>query len=529
MRPPSLLLALVLLISSLLSGCLELPMFSRPDAPTTEPFVPAAFAVASVRIESFDARVWEATRAPRRPRIFVAFNRPPDPESPVYLIEGALDEDLTEDLTGSPLRAATLERVVAVEVTERAAVVELTPREPLRAGSTVVVAVGAWARSGTARLGTPYSLAVTVSDEPALGARATDTWPPDGISGLAPTAPLFAMRFDGEVAIDPGTLVLVDASDVAVDAVVRSAPCSEIGWGGPSCVVLEPTEALRAWERHELRLGHVLDATGAPLPPCTSVLTTGETADPPALADLECAVDEISFEGGCLLVDDHSATARLRGAEPLRAALDTPDGRVRAVLSRGEGAIGAVGLAPETSYAMSLQLTNASGMVAVLDVPFETTEPLAALAIVEVRSDPLGREPAQEYVELENRGTVRVDLGGMHLADALEAEGDALPSVSIAPGARVLVVAEGFDPDDTADARVPPGIALVRVDASIGSGGLASYGEPLFLRDAMDRRLSASPAIPSAPGVCLVRVVDDTRRGDLAAFAVGPCTPGTAP
>jgi hypothetical protein len=96
-----------------------------------------------------------------------------------------------------------------------------------------------------------------------------------------------------------------------------------------------------------------------------------------------------------------------------------------------------------------------------------------------------------------------------------------------------LIVPSEFDPDDTASGRdvVPPaGAILVRVDASLGSGGLSNSGEPLFLRDSMDRWISAAPAMPPPrEAICIVRTSASRRTGEPGSFgydAALTCTPG---
>jgi hypothetical protein len=151
---------------------------------------------------------------------------------------------------------------------------------------------------------------------------------------------------------------------------------------------------------------------------------------------------------------------------------------------------------------------------------------LPRLVITEVRADPLGPEPAQEYVELANEGLVAVDLAGCALSDGFDRAGDLLPPRTLPAGARALVVADAFDPDEPSDSPpVPAGTPLVRVGSALGEGGLSSAGEPLVLRlhaaDGTVHRLSSMPASRTPePGACLVR----TAAGFLHTRAA--CSPG---
>jgi hypothetical protein len=104
-----------------------------------------------------------------------------------------------------------------------------------------------------------------------------------------------------------------------------------------------------------------------------------------------------------------------------------------------------------------------------------------------------------------------------------------------------LIVGTDFDPSlasfepessEAESGNVPqldliaPGTRLVRVGASLTKAGLANAGEPLFLRDADQHRLSAAPARAAASGRCLQRRGSDPRSGRVEDFVEAPCTPG---
>lgn len=536
--------AALILLASLDAGCLELPSLPpRSDAAPADAPLGAGLAVIGVVADSADGRRWDPSAIPRRPRIGVLLSARLDDALPSGTDPGAVLllttaggprdlEELAADLEARPLRAATLARVLDAEVSAVGTRIDLVPAAPLDPGAVIVVCVGAWARSGRRTLGTPFLRALTVSTDPAAGARATDAWPPGGALEVGPEVPLLAVRFDGLLDVGAETLELREASGRSVPARVRSASCAEIGWSGPRCAALEPTAPLRAETRHTLRLGDALDATGAAVPAFEATFVTARAgeATPPTLGAISCALDEVAADVGCLFADDALVSVRVGAGEPLRLALDTDAGRVRTVLSRGEGSIGLSGLPAGSVFDAVLRATDTAGRTTALPLALETHPRLPAISIVEVRADPLGREPVQEYVELENRGAFAVDLAGLWLADAPDHAGDALPALLVPPGGRVLVVSDDFDPDAPEDARVPPGVPLARVEGSLGSGGLASYGEPLFLRDAEGRRLSAAPALPARPGVCIVRRSADPRTGAVEAFGYDPagtCTPGT--
>jgi hypothetical protein len=207
--------------------------------------------------------------------------------------------------------------------------------------------------------------------------------------------------------------------------------------------------------------------------------------------------------------------------------------RTGAVASRGEATLTLDQLEPASPITIAVRLVDLAGLETRLGFGVSTTPPLAPLYVTEVRADPLGAEPAQEYVEVLNSATVPLDLSEFSISDRADATGDVIErTVILAPGARALIVADSFDPDDRADAPVPPGTPLVRIGASIGSGGLRNAGEPIFLRDPEGRRVSAAPREPAPrPGVCAVRASSDGRTGRHGSFvldAEGGCTPGAA-
>jgi hypothetical protein len=155
---------------------------------------------------------------------------------------------------------------------------------------------------------------------------------------------------------------------------------------------------------------------------------------------------------------------------------------------------------------------------------------LSALAIVEVRADPLGPEPSQEYVELLNFGDTPLSIEGFTLSTDMFATGQRIVGAAVlAPGERLLVVAPDFDSAEASDGPLPAGVRLARLDRALA---LRNEGAALVLRDAKGQRLSASPALAGArAGQCIERVGSSFRSGALSAFRAtlgGGCTPGFA-
>jgi hypothetical protein len=142
-----------------------------------------------------------------------------------------------------------------------------------------------------------------------------------------------------------------------------------------------------------------------------------------------------------------------------------------------------------------------------------------------VCANPIGTEPDQEWIELANVGDVPALLSGVAISDRDDEPGSSLLTErTLVPGARVLLVGEGFDADA---AGVPPGTPLVVVGRTVVTSGIANAGEMLFLRDAEGVRLASVPAFAGREGECVVRDADAHARADaIDDFHYDACTPG---
>lgn len=479
----------------------------------------------------------------RRPRLVLATPSGIDPETEaVTLISGAPDTALLEDLGGAPLREEHAARVVPCEVVTRGGALELVPLAALDRDAPYTLAVGAWARSPSgAHLpidddALPHAFELRTSADSTAGAAALGAWPADGASGVGVDLQEAVVYFDGE-ATDAERGVWIEGPDgLAVPASVRADRC-DVALGGrraSHCVSLVPTGALVPAAAHAIRVGTAArDAHGAPIGPWRASFGTDTVLDrvPPVAMPHACDVDERPFAWGCALVDDARIALRVRASEPVRMQISAEGGVQEVLAPGGDGEATLAGLAPGRAVAVEIVLFDAAGNAARWEETIETEPPLPTLSIVEVRADPLGPEPAQEFVELHNYGDTAVALLGFSLADHADAHGTPIESASfVHPDARVLLVPDAFDRDDPRDAQPPPGALLVRVGAALADSGLTNTGERLYLRDPWGRRVSAAPATPDPrPGVCNVRVTDDMRDGRDGSFARDPgdgCTPG---
>jgi hypothetical protein len=114
------------------------------------------------------------------------------------------------------------------------------------------------------------------------------------------------------------------------------------------------------------------------------------------------------------------------------------------------------------------------------------------LVLTEVLANPLGPEPAQEFVELLNVGA-SVEVDGLWLADRSWAEvaaelaegdgppGDPVPAFALDAGAFAVVVGSGYTEGLGKDPDPAPAVQVIHLDSSIAEGGLKNAGEPLTL------------------------------------------------
>lgn len=508
-------------------ACLDPPVLSPRDTGARDvPPGPPALVVTGLEVRGFDGRSHPREATPRRPRLRVITSAPFTGDVPLYLLAGAADEVLLDDLGSSPLRREHLERAIDCELVLEGGHLELVPRAPLEPGASYTVAIGAWAEREGVRLGAPVIWVVGVGAAPELGAEAVLAWPPDGAVDVGTEPDRLLIAFDGALASLDGIALHGAEGPLEVDR--RAVDCAAYGLSG-TCVALVPASALAPRTAHRLVAEGVLDGTGAPIPAFVSRFLTGPGPDtePPRLVPLECFVDELDQDGVCVRAGDVDVAVRARVDEPVRVTLGVGHRAVAALGPRGEVELGLPHEVAEGTLGLTIRLDDLSGRRLELPTSVRAPGPLPRLVVTEVRADPLGPEPAQEYVELFNEGEVPIDLGAFVLADGFDREGDPLPAAIVPPGARVLVVADAFDPDERSDAPpVPAGVPLVRIGTSLGEAGLSAGGEPIVLRliaeDGLVHRVSSVPAQRSPEaGACLAR----TEGGFV--YARSACSPGT--
>lgn len=362
------------------------------------------------------------------------------------------------------------------------------------------------------------------------------TWPAHGTAGVPTNLALIGLRFETPVSgLDSGGQLLGENGSITALA-ARAVDCVELGWANGFCIQLTPAGSLAADTSYRLQItSQVLDPQQTPLSLTPVDFRTGpgpQTSAPHFLMP-PCLVDEAVVPPACVIAEDHRLTVQLRSSQPQRLWLIADHTTAVQITSRGEAALALNDLSANTAVTASLRGVDLAGNEQLSVLQMTTAPELATLSITEVRADPRGPEPAQEFVEVLNFGNLELSLKGFAVCTGADGRcvriNDGQP---VPPGGRILLVSDAFDPDNTEDDRVPQGVPLLRVGSSLNSGGLSNQGEALYLRDDFGRRLSASPSRPEPrQGVCVVRRLPELRRGQPSDFgydAAQACTPGLA-
>lgn len=173
------------------------------------------------------------------------------------------------------------------------------------------------------------------------------------------------------------------------------------------------------------------------------------------------------------------------------------------------------GLTPLTSYILRGTLLTSDAESRAFELELTTTARARHLILSEVLANPLGPEPASEWIEVVNDSDEPVELGGLWLEDATNRS--FLPRELLAARESVLLVAAGFRPS-ALDVPIANGTRWLEL-TSLGARGLSNAGEALLLvgPGGVVARFPALAA-PHA-GRSLARRALDGSDDDPAAFA----------
>lgn len=267
--------------------------------------------------------------------------------------------------------------------------------------------------------------------------------------------------------------------------------------------------------------------------------TDSDDEIPPALAGLSCGPGEVTSGVFCLAVGPISASLRFATDEPAAIALEiAEEGAAFAVLSDDwslEHHLGVTGLEPGVAIDLTVTFAdvNDNAGTEVVQVTAPGGDPVA---VTEVLADPLGPEPAQEFVEIANVGAVEIDLSGWMIDDNGDFDGDLIAEGTILlPGQVALLVSPDYDPGSAEDPAPNPAALIVNLDSSIGSAGLKnSEAETVELYDGFGNLVSCYLGQAGDPkeGRSAERVAAELPDGDARAWQLEPgggSTPGAAP
>jgi hypothetical protein len=233
-----------------------------------------------------------------------------------------------------------------------------------------------------------------------------------------------------------------------------------------------------------------------------------------------CDNGEVAVGAACALVLDDRAT--LRAAEPTLLALDIDGKPTLEALLPGTPVV-VTGLAAGSRLSVRGTSADLDGRETPFSLELATARAMPHVVLNEVLANPIGPEPAQEWIELVNDGSIVVDLEGstLELSDGVAT----LPRASLAPGAFALVVAESYDVADGRDVPPAPGTLILR----LGRLGLSNSGEALTLRARDHALLSRFPPVaPSRAGVSVARRAPAAPDADPSSFGTH-AAPGASP
>lgn len=396
-----------------------------------------------------------------------------------------------------PLSAAEVKQVMTGALAEGVAVaVEVAQDGPIGPGARVTVRPRRALREHTR-----YSLLVFVrdasgaplvdefgaaavwrrelvtGDEGSGGPEARLAVPPSGAGEVPPNLARVSTEFSRPVAIDAAATLELEAEDGSRVMLVDPEACP--GWVPGLCVRWRPAGAVLADMAYRPGGGTLRDGFGraAVAPAEASWFTTAAAADAEAPVLTTARAERL---GPCVYV-------RLTTDEPLQLRMTIMGLVDEAVAGPGAAVLG-VRVAGGGTVVLRAEDLAGNAVERALVVMNEEDMEAPSLGLGEILANPRGPEPQQEFVELvdlRSEGAPR-SWSGLVLADRGAAaitgdEGDGLPEFTTRPGERVLVVASGYDADEGSDVAPVAGTTLVRVDGSLGAGGLKNAGEPVSL------------------------------------------------
>lgn len=281
------------------------------------------------------------------------------------------------------------------------------------------------------------------------------------------------------------------------------------------CLRFDPEAAMMSgtWFAPPVVAGHPI----APGP-----VTIGEMS---AVRALSCEAHEVAFGPGCAAVEDDRLTLRAPEAPMLWVI---SGGGLDLAFATEPGASRVVkGLPPSSAVSLTVEVLHASGVWSSVDVVLSTDAPRPHFVINEVYANPIGPEPAQEWVEIVNDGSVGGDLEGFVVEDI--GGPTVLPAALVGPGAMAVIVNDDFSADGEYDTAPSASAVIVRVE-KLGKNGLSNSGEPLKLMSPDGTVISRFPPVPKPKaGASVARVAPEAPDGVESSFVLSTApTPGAS-
>jgi len=344
-------------------------------------------------------------------------------------------------------------------------------------------------------------------------------WPPEGASADATAGvwcgPVFVPELTELVTLDPsgpaGSLVSGALPNGQGSSCVRFVAAPESLSGAAA----GPWVAPPVWPHEQASPFARLDPR--------ALVADGPRA---SAVPLDCSAAEMAFGPGCASVFDDRLLLRCP-AEPLLWSI-AGEGLDTVFASRPNETVWVYPLPVQSTARLSINTLDTAGSFRTGELVVQTLGPMAHVVINEALANPVGPEPAQEWLELYNDGLAAAELSGYALADP--GGQTLLPAAELAPGAYGLLVNETYDPASPFDVPAADGTLLVRVP-HLGHDGLSNDGEPLELHDAGGAVVSRFPANPKPKsGRSVMRVTPKAPDAAAESFVRSPGgpTPGSA-
>jgi hypothetical protein len=439
-------------------------------------------------------------------------------ETTFLVVRGAVDSRWAASAAQLPLPSTQLERLAPGRVRIEGRTVRFVPARPLLPRTRYTLVVTTRLRAAGLALLRPILRAFTTGDDASGAPVLSLLTPADGTSQVVRNLRIVTLRFSRPVSG-------VDATSLRLVGQTGAVPASLMAGSCPGCYQLLLTGPLAAGSLYRLDAGPAItDAQGVPPflgDPAPGFMTGDELRQTsPLLGDVTA-----TSSSGCLVAQwttDPAADSTLCLEEDC-----TSDA---ALMSDHELALPIPGDPGEEDDARTFTVASRDESTAPAAESPEMPVPPASprqLVITEVLSRPLGPWPAQQFVEVWNRGSTAEMLDGLELAD--EGGRNTLPAVSVPPGGRALIVPADYQPSGGPDPAPAKGTVLARVaERTLGKSGIRADGEVFALRETDGRLVSrfSTYGLKLAKGQSAVRALPCDLRKAYAAARDGRSSPG---